>query len=65
MTELKVAGMSCQHCVKSVTQAIQSLDPQARVEVDLGAGRVKVDSALAPAALARAIDDAGYTVEAI
>ncbi len=64
MTEFKVAGMSCQHCIKAVTLAIQSLDPQARVEVDLDAGRVKVDSALERPALAHAIDDAGYTVEA-
>jgi copper chaperone len=64
MTELKVSGMSCQHCVKAVTQAIQALDPQARIEIDLDAGRVQIDSRLERAALATAIDDAGYTVEA-
>ncbi len=64
MTEFKVAGMSCQHCVKAITQAIQALDAQAQVEVDLDAGRVKVDSTQTSAALQAAINEAGYTVEA-
>jgi copper chaperone len=63
MTEFKVAGMSCQHCVKAVTDSIQALDAQARVEVDLAAGRVKVESSQDSAALRAAIDEAGYTVE--
>jgi copper chaperone len=64
MIEFKVAGMSCQHCVKAVTAALRELDPAAQVEIDLSAGRVKVDSSLDPAALATAIDEAGYTIEA-
>jgi len=64
MTEFKVTGMSCQHCVKAVTNSIQALDAQARVEVDLAAGRVKIESKQDAAALKAAIDEAGYTVEA-
>jgi copper chaperone len=62
MTEFKVSGMSCQHCVKAVTQAIQAIDAQARVEVDLERGQVSVDSTQARLALQAAIDEAGYTV---
>ena len=64
MTEFKVAGMSCQHCVKAVTSSIQALDARARVEVDLASGLVKVESNQESAALKAAIDEAGYTVEA-
>ena len=41
MIELKVAGMTCQHCVRAVTQAIQAEDPRAAVQVDLAAGPVR------------------------
>lgn len=58
----QVQGMSCGHCVKAVTQAIQKLDPQARVTVSLDQGRVEVDSAAEREALAQAIREEGYTV---
>jgi copper chaperone len=60
----QVQGMSCQHCVKAVTQAVQSVDPQAQVQVDLGAGRVDVESGQDPTAIARAIEEEGYKVAA-
>ena len=34
----QVSGMTCGHCVRAVTQAIEALDPAARVNVDLAAG---------------------------
>ncbi|MET3513527.1 copper chaperone [Pseudacidovorax sp. 1753] len=55
--------MSCQHCVRAVTQAVQDVDPDAEVRIDLPAGRVEVQSAEAPAALQDAIREAGYTVQ--
>ena len=45
MLEFQVQGMSCGHCVKAVTQAVQSVQPEARVEIDLEAGRVRIDGA--------------------
>jgi copper chaperone len=62
--EFQVTGMSCQHCVAAVTNAIREHDAAARVEVDLAHGRVKVDSAQAVDTLKAAIDEAGYTVVA-
>jgi copper chaperone len=59
-----VQGMSCGHCEKAVTQAIQSLDPAAVVKVDLAAGKVEVQSAQAREAIANAIAEEGYTVAA-
>jgi len=60
--ELHVEGMSCQHCVAAVTNAIREHDAAARVQVDLAAGRVVVESAQSVDALKAAIDEAGYTV---
>lgn len=57
-----VKGMSCNHCVKAVTQAIQALDPGALVRVDLPTGRVEVHTEQPRDAVARAIADEGYSV---
>ena len=59
-----VSGMTCGHCVRAVTQAIQQLAPQAEVEVDLISGRVEVQSHEPRDALAQAIVDEGYAVAA-
>ncbi|CAB3786115.1 heavy-metal-associated domain-containing protein [Pararobbsia alpina] len=64
MVELKVEGMSCQHCVAAVTQAVQDVDQKASVKVELAGGRVCVESNIPREALAAAIEDAGYTVVA-
>ncbi|MFK0377673.1 heavy-metal-associated domain-containing protein [Pandoraea sp. NPDC090278] len=61
--QVQVEGMSCGHCVKAVTRAITELDADAKVNVDLGAGRVDVQSDLSPAEVSTAITDAGYTVK--
>jgi copper ion binding protein len=39
----KVIGMTCDHCVRSVTQALESQDGVTRVVVDLKAGRARVE----------------------
>ena len=62
MQQFKVSGMSCGHCVRAVTQAIQALDQAARVEVDLAAGLVRVESTLDAAQIQAAIHEEGYEV---
>lgn len=59
-----VEGMSCNHCVKAVTKAVQQLDPQAQVQVDLAGKKVEVESSQAREAIAKAIADEGYAVTA-
>ncbi len=59
---LKVAGMTCQHCVRAVTGAIQALDPQAQVTVDLPAGTVAVETRLPSDQVAAAVTAEGYQV---
>jgi copper chaperone len=64
MYELKVDGMSCGHCVKSVTGAVQEVDPTAKVNVDLAGKMVRVESSAGPEAIKHAISEAGYPVVA-
>jgi copper chaperone len=60
MLELNVQNMTCGHCVSAVTKALKAVDPQATVDVDLAAKRVRVESRQAPEVLAKALNDAGY-----
>lgn len=60
----EVRGMSCGHCVHAVTGAIQEVDPAAKVQVDLGAGTVEVQSEKPRVELAEAIREAGYEIAA-
>lgn len=63
-TTLKVKGMSCQHCVMSVTKALGQLEGIKDVQVDLAKGEVRFDNTkeVASNRIAKAIEDAGYQV---
>jgi copper chaperone len=61
--QFQVAGMSCGHCVAAIERALQELDPNARVQVELSQGQVEVDSDAPRETLAAAIADAGYTIQ--
>jgi copper chaperone len=63
MQVFNVQGMSCQHCVAAITRAVQALDSAARVQVDLPAGRVSIESVLAEAELLRVLADEGYAAQ--
>ena len=62
MTTFTVKGMSCGHCVKSITNAIKGLDPAASVAVDLALGRVEIESTKPDSQLAAAINALDYLV---
>lgn len=62
MYELKVDGMSCGHCVKAVTAAVQEVDPAAKVNVDLNGKKVQIESEAELPAIKEAIAEAGYPV---
>ncbi len=62
MYELTVEGMSCGGCVASVKRALQALDANADVNVDLPAKRVKVATSAPLDAVKHAVEDAGYDV---
>lgn len=65
MHELKVENMSCGHCVARVTQAVKSVDPAARVEVDLPGKQVRIESACDMMEISAALAEAGYPGQAV
>lgn len=58
--KFQVDGMSCGHCVQAVQNAVQAIDPQAQVTVDLPSGHVDVVSTQPRESLRLAIENAGY-----
>lgn len=64
MYELQVENMSCGHCVRAVTEAVQEVDAAAQVTVDLAGKKVTIDSTAALPAISTAIEEAGYPVKA-
>jgi len=63
MQVFNVQGMTCGHCVKAVTRAVQEQDAAAKVEIDLAARQVRVQSELGQEQILRAIRDEGYQAE--
>ncbi len=63
MQVFNVEGMSCGHCVKAITQAVQAKDPAASVRVDLAAREVGVESALTAEQVIEVISEEGYGVK--
>ncbi len=61
-----VSGMTCSHCVASVSEEVGEVPGVAAVEVDLGSGRLTVTSngAADPALVRAAVEEAGYTLTA-
>ncbi len=57
--------MTCGHCVRAVTEAVQQVDPAAKIKVDLKAGQARVESTAPAGKLEDAIRDAGYEVQAM
>jgi copper chaperone len=61
MQVFNVRGMTCAHCVRAVTNAIQGQDPTAQVQVDLAKGEVKVQSHLGAEQIVELIEEEGYS----
>ncbi len=55
-----VNGMTCQGCANSVTNAIKGVAPDSEISVNLDANQITVDGLDDDAAVAKAIDDAGF-----
>jgi copper chaperone len=66
VARLKVEGMTCEHCVRAVTGALERAPGVARARVDLGEGSaiVEFDEAQTTAReLAARVMDEGYPAE--
>jgi len=64
---LKVKGMSCNHCVMSVTKALSQLEGIKNVKVDLQKGEVSYDNTkgVAHERIEKAVEGAGFQVGGI
>jgi copper chaperone len=60
MIEMNLPDMSCGHCVSTVAQTVQEVDPKARVEVDLATKLVRIESSDGRQVFADALTEAGY-----
>ncbi len=64
-TVIEVTGMTCAHCVSAVNAELSTLPGVTAVAIDLQAGgitpvTISSESDLDPAAVAAAVDEAGY-----
>jgi copper chaperone CopZ len=59
-----VTGMTCQNCVRHVTEALGELPGVRSAQVDLASGtaRLETDREVPPAELQAALDEAGYSL---
>ena len=60
--EFSVTGMTCAHCVASVTEEVQEIDGVTDVAVDLASGGLRVTSEqpISDAEVQAAVEEAGY-----
>ncbi len=58
--EFGVKDMSCGGCANSITRAVNSVDPAARLDIDVTTKVVKIDSALPLDRLVAVIEEAGF-----
>lgn len=63
--KFNVRPMTCGRCVRTITQAIQAIDPRAEVNVDLDQGTVAISGLLAAGQAVEAIEAAGYHAEPV
>ena len=64
MTKLKIEGMTCNHCVKAVTEALAEVPGVDKViEVNLEQGKAEVSGTPDNAALISAVAEAGYEAQ--
>jgi copper chaperone len=60
MTELKIDGMTCGHCVAAVKKALEDVPGVTGAQVELATGRARVEGEPALDALLAAVQDEGY-----
>lgn len=61
--QLKLTGMTCEHCVRAVTKALESVPGVEEAEVSLNPGGAVVHGKADPQQLIAAIRGEGYEAE--
>ena len=65
MIRVSVEGMSCEHCVRSVQEALESLEGVASVSVSLEDGIALVEGQVSDDAIRAVLEEEEYAVPAI
>lgn len=60
--DLVVRGMSCEHCVRAVKEALENVEGVRNAVVEIGKARVEADEGVARQKLVAALLEAGYEV---
>ncbi len=63
MLKVKISGMSCQHCVRRVDNALKEVPGVTSAKVSVG--EADIDGTASVEAVKEAIEDAGYDIEKI
>ena len=68
-TTVSVSGMTCGHCVSSVSEELEALAGVEKIDVDLNAGGISTvtitsDTELSSSEIGEAVAEAGYLVVA-
>ncbi len=61
MIELTLPTMTCGHCVRTVTETVQRVDADAKLQVDLPAHTVRIESQQPAERFSAALAEEGYT----
>jgi copper ion binding protein len=62
MSTYTVQGMTCEHCVRRVTEEVGEVEGVETVDVDLASGRLTVTGSPDDEAVRAAVAEAGYSV---
>ena len=60
MLDLQIPNMTCGHCVRAVTEAVKSADPEAKVVIDLPTHKVQIETDAPRAVVLAKLAEAGY-----
>lgn len=63
--KFRIENMTCGHCVKTLTRAIQAVDPAAQVSAQLVEKILVINGTIATDAARQAIQEAGYSAQLI
>lgn len=61
--KLTVPTISCDGCAKTITESIQVIEPDAKVDVDVQGKTVTVEAKASEESIKQAIVAAGHTIE--
>jgi copper chaperone len=60
MLTLDIPNMTCGHCVRAITQAVTAADPAAKVQANLPAHQVHIETTASRDAVVASLTEAGY-----